>query len=111
MKTEFCKWCFGGVEKGSEEYPYCSRNCFDAHISYAIEIKSCKIRERICELRDDAEKRVANIEGLGTDKLLPTKNYFQARADVLNDLLSVMNGDETDGKSCSCETHSHPFQH
>jgi len=86
--------------ESNEVYPYCSRKCFDAAIDKVIERDNnqCDIRNQIIALRDDAESRVANINRLGTNKLNTTKNYFQARADVLNDILMVMDA-ETD---CSC---------
>jgi len=105
---------------------YCTRQCLDDHIDEAIKAdanapasslaelskffdnpilltnvkqKGCNIRRTICDLRDDAEGRVRNIESYGRDKLLKTKEYFQARADVLNDLLMVM---APSNKPCSC---------
>jgi hypothetical protein len=95
---------------------YCSTQCFDEAIDAAIRAdiaataekpilltkvkqKGCKIRGTICNLRDDAEKRVQNIESFGPDKLLKTKEYFQARADVLNDLLMIMAPSDV---ACSC---------
>lgn len=64
-----------------------------------VKHKGCSIRRTICDLRDEAEKRVSNIETYGPNKLLKTKEYFQARADVLNDLLMMMT---PSSKPCSC---------
>lgn len=91
--------CNTFVEKGSVDYPYCGRECFEGHLSQAVEPASCQLHERIVSLRDDAERRVRNIESIGTNKLETTKSYFQARADVLNDLLVVMDGNSM---VCSC---------
>jgi hypothetical protein len=90
---------------------YCDRSCFDAAIDMAIALdaaepkpaivkqKGCKLRNRIGELCDDAEKRVSNIDSHNTHKLKITRAYFQSRADVLNDLLAFMAPSEA---PCSC---------
>lgn len=99
---DLCRWCFGTVAKNAENYPYCCRQCFDAHVKQAVEPKQCNLKKRIEQLRDDAETRVSNIDANGWGiKLLPTKNYFQSRADVLNDLLVMMDADT----ECSCGLH------
>jgi hypothetical protein len=89
---KICAHC--GIQFASDDI-YCTRQCFDKAIDTAIENDTrtkqrCKIRTMICDLRDDAEKRVNNLDSYGANKLLKTKEYFQARADVLNDLLMVM---------------------
>jgi len=97
MRT--CSYCKLPIPDDVDDV-YCTRQCFDSHIDEALkrDAARCKILTRIISLRDDAEKRVHNIESFGPDKLLKTKEYFQSRADVLNDLLMVM--DPT--SPCSC---------
>lgn len=86
--------------KSNEDYPYCSRSCFDADIDEALkqDLTHCRIYERVVALRDDAQSRVNNLQKLGLNKLVKTREYFQARADVLNDLLVVMDP----ASPCSC---------
>lgn len=99
-------------ETDSFDEVYCDRQCFDAAIDTAIAVnaaqpvtltvvkqKGCKVRQRIYELRDDADRRVNNIDSHDTDKLKITRAYFQSRADVLNDLLMFMTPSDT---PCSC---------
>lgn len=91
--------CGAKASVESNHYPCCGWECFDIYISHAKELKSCAIHKQILSLRDDAENRVANIERASWgNRLAPTKNYFQARADVLNDLLMIMDTCE----DCSC---------
>jgi hypothetical protein len=87
------------------EDPYCTRECFDAHIAEALAAAqaveaqpTCNMIAEIKKLCADAEQRVKNIESFGSDKLLKTKEYFQSRADVLNDLLVFA----TLNTNCSC---------
>lgn len=88
------------VYEFNESYPYCSRQCFDAAIDEAIEREEhhCRFRVIVEKLRDDADKRVKNLEALQSNKVSKTKEYFQARADVLNDVLMFMEPDSR----CSC---------
>ena len=96
-----CVMCSKEVYITEDTYPYCSQDCQNIALDEAIkkDNERCKIRSMIVRHRDDAEKRVSNIESFGPDKNLKTKEYFQARADVLNDLLMVL---ETGNKPCSC---------
>lgn len=91
------------------EDPYCTRECFDAHINDAlaevrgtepVSKKSCNVYSRIALLRDDATARVKNLESFGSARVGKTKEYFQARADVLDDLLAFCSSPEA---NCSCK--------
>jgi len=104
--------------ESDQEDPYCTRECFDAHIAdtarefdrHEARLKAlasvviptpvikCSIMSEIKKLRVDAECRVKNIDSFGSDRLLKTKEYFQSRADVLNDLLMFAGNNEI----CSC---------
>lgn len=117
--------CYATLTTDAPDYPYCTRKCFEADIAMALKIdhskhlhhvaaslgdlgkyfsdevsggSSCDVHKKICELRDDAETRIKNIETFGPAKLIQTKEYFQARADVLNDLLNILSPKAT----CSC---------
>lgn len=116
---ESCEYspCYSKITNDAPDYPYCTRKCFEADITMALKISSAEwepitssfsdlsrqfddsydLRKKICALRDDAENRVKNIETFGAGKVLQTKEYFQARADVLNDLLCML-----PVEACSC---------
>ena len=93
-----CPYCYSEVED-SENYPYCSRQCFDRDIDRALkqDASRCKFRTMLTSLRDDAEERVKRLEG--QSKLVNVKAYFEARADILNDMLVVL---EPENYPCNC---------